>query len=89
MHWANEGAFTGEVSAGMLSRYGCQWVIVAHSERREYFGETEETALKKICAALDAGLDAHLLRRRTAARARKRTERTRCSAANCRAAWDN
>ncbi len=46
---------------------GCQWVIVAHSERRQYFGETEETALKKIYAALEAGLDADLLRRRAAA----------------------
>src|ERR1700733_1058089 len=56
MHWAKEGAFTGEVSAGMLRATGCQWVIVAHSERREYFGETEQTALRKICAALEAGL---------------------------------
>jgi len=56
LHWAKEGAFTGEVSAPMLRATACQWVIVAHSERREYFGETEETALKKIGAALDAGL---------------------------------
>jgi triosephosphate isomerase (TIM) len=56
LHWAKEGAFTGEISAGMLCGTGCKWVIVAHSERREYFGETEATALKKICAALDAGL---------------------------------
>ncbi len=56
LHWAKEGAYTGEVSAGMLLAAGCRWVIVAHSERREYFGETEETALKKLCAALDAGL---------------------------------
>ena len=56
LHWVKEGAFTGEVSAGMLRATGCKWVIVAHSERREYFGETEATALKKICAALDAGL---------------------------------
>ena len=56
LHWATEGAFTGEVSAGMLRAAGCQWVIVAHSERREYFGETEETAFKKIGAALEAGL---------------------------------
>ena len=56
LHWAPEGAFTGEVSAGMLRATGCQWVIVAHSERREYFGETEESALKKIHAALEAGL---------------------------------
>ncbi len=56
LYWATEGAFTGEVSADMLRAVGCQWVIVGHSERREYFGETEETALKKLCAALDAGL---------------------------------
>lgn len=56
LYWAKEGAYTGEVSAGMLSAVGCRWVIVAHSERRQYFGETEETALKKIHAALDAGL---------------------------------
>jgi triosephosphate isomerase len=56
LHWAKEGAFTGEVSAGMLRAAGCRWVIVAHSERREYFGETEETAFKKVCAALEAGL---------------------------------
>jgi triosephosphate isomerase (TIM) len=56
MYWANEGAFTGEISAGMLRATGCQWVIVAHSERREYFGETEATALKKVRAALEAGL---------------------------------
>lgn len=56
LYWAKEGAFTGEVSAGMLSAAGCRWVIVAHSERRQYFGETEESALKKIAAALDAGL---------------------------------
>jgi len=56
LHWAKEGAYTGEVSAGMLRAAGCRWVIVAHSERREYFGETEETAFPKICAALDAGL---------------------------------
>jgi len=56
LHWAKEGAITGEVSAGMLCATGCKWVIVAHSERREYFHETEETAFRKICAALDAGL---------------------------------
>ncbi len=56
MHWAVDGAYTGEVSAGMLRAVGCQWVIVAHSERRQYFGETEETAFKKLCAALKAGL---------------------------------
>jgi triosephosphate isomerase len=56
LHWAKEGAYTGEVSAGMLRATGCRWVIVAHSERREYFGETEETAFKKVVAALEVEL---------------------------------
>jgi triosephosphate isomerase len=54
--WLKEGAYTGEVSAPMLAAAGCQWVIIGHSERREYFGETDETVLKKTVAALDAGL---------------------------------
>jgi len=54
--WLQEGAYTGEVSAPMLAAAGCQWVIVGHSERRHYFGETDETVFKKTCAALDAGL---------------------------------
>ena len=54
--WLKEGAYTGEVSAPMLSAVGCQWVIIGHSERRQYFGETEETVAKKTVAALEAGL---------------------------------
>ncbi len=54
--WAKEGAFTGEISAGMLRAVGCHWVLIAHSERRQYFGETDETACKKTSAALEAGL---------------------------------
>jgi triosephosphate isomerase len=54
--WLKEGAYTGEVSAPMLAAIGCRWVIVGHSERRQYFGETDETVLKKTVAALDAGL---------------------------------
>ena len=54
--WLKEGAYTGEVSAPMLAAIGCQWVIIGHSERRQYFGETDETVLKKIQAALEAGL---------------------------------
>lgn len=54
--WLKEGAYTGEVSAPMLSSIGCRWVIIGHSERRQYFGETDETVLKKTVAALDAGL---------------------------------
>jgi len=56
MHWQNEGAYTGEVSAGMLVEAGCKAVIIAHSERRQFFGETDETANKKVKAALEAGL---------------------------------
>lgn len=54
--WLKEGAYTGEVSAPMLAAAGCRWVIVGHSERRQYFGETDETVFKKTVAALDAGL---------------------------------
>src|SRR5581483_9840080 len=54
--WLKEGAYTGEVSAPMLSAVGCRWVIIGHSERRQYFGETDETVFKKTVAALDAGL---------------------------------
>jgi triosephosphate isomerase (TIM) len=56
MFWAKEGAFTGEVSAAMLKSVGCSHVIIGHSERRQYFGETNETVLKKTLAGLDAGL---------------------------------
>jgi triosephosphate isomerase len=55
-HWEKEGAFTGEISVGMLKELGCQHVIIAHSERRQYFGETNATANKKVKAALAAGL---------------------------------
>jgi triosephosphate isomerase len=53
--WLKEGAYTGEVSASMLVAAGCQWVIVGHSERRQYFGETDESVLKKTAAAVEAG----------------------------------
>ena len=56
LYWASEGAYTGEISGGMLRAVGCRWVLVAHSERRQYFGETDATANRKIVAALDAGL---------------------------------
>jgi len=54
--WLKEGAYTGEVSAPMLAAAGCQWVIIGHSERRQYFGETDESVFKKTVAALNAGL---------------------------------
>ena len=56
MHWEAEGAFTGEISAGMLVEAGCRAVIIAHSERRQFFGETDERANQKVKAALAAGL---------------------------------
>mgnify|MGYP000871473870 FL=1 len=56
LHWASEGAFTGETSPGMLRDVGCRYVIIGHSERRQFFGETDETVCKKIRAALGNGL---------------------------------
>ena len=56
MHWEKEGAFTGEISAEMLKDTGCKFVIIGHSERRQFFGETNETVNKKIFAALDNAL---------------------------------
>jgi triosephosphate isomerase (TIM) len=56
LYWEREGAFTGEVSAKMLVESGCRFVIVGHSERRQYFGETDESVHRKTKAALDAGL---------------------------------
>ncbi|QNK41929.1 triose-phosphate isomerase [Caproicibacter fermentans] len=59
-HWAPSGAFTGEVSAPMLASMGVQYVIIGHSERRTYFGETDLTVNRRIRAALDGGLSAIL-----------------------------
>ena len=56
MHWEKEGAFTGEVSAAMLVSIGITHVIIGHSERREYFGETDDTVNLKLKSALEAGL---------------------------------
>lgn len=55
-HWATSGAFTGEISAPMLKEMGVGYVIIGHSERRQYFGETDVTVQKRVRAALDAGL---------------------------------
>ena len=54
--WEKEGAFTGQISTGMLVEVGCKYTIIGHSERRQFFGETNETVLKKTKAALAVGL---------------------------------
>ncbi len=56
LFWEKEGAFTGEISAPMLIAAGCQYVIIGHSERRQYFGETDETVNQRIKTASTAGL---------------------------------
>jgi triosephosphate isomerase len=56
VHWKEEGAFTGEISAAMLLAVGITHVIVGHSERRQYFGETDDTVNLRLKAALEAGL---------------------------------
>jgi triosephosphate isomerase len=56
LHWEKEGAYTGEISAGMLLAVGCTHVIIGHSERRQYFGETDDTVNLKLKIALEAGL---------------------------------
>ena len=54
VHWEREGAFTGEISAPMIRDTGASWVIIGHSERRQLFGETDETVARKVRAALTA-----------------------------------
>ena len=56
-YWEESGAFTGEVAPSMIKDAGCSFVIIGHSERRQFFGETNETVNKKVKAALKAGLD--------------------------------
>src|SRR5215216_4137348 len=56
MHWEREGAFTGEISAGMLKEAGAEYVIIGHSERRRLFGETDQTVNRRLVAAFGASL---------------------------------
>lgn len=56
VHWEASGAFTGEISAEMLLTSGCKYAIIGHSERRQYFADTDETVNRKLTAALGAGL---------------------------------
>lgn len=57
VHWEKEGAFTSAISPGMIKSTGATYVIIGHSERRQYFGDTDETVNKKVRAALDNGLN--------------------------------
>lgn len=57
MHWEENGAYTGEISAEMLKAVGVEYVILGHSERRQYFAETDETVNKKLKKALEVGLN--------------------------------
>lgn len=57
LFWEPAGAYTGEISAGMLADVGCSHVIIGHSERRQGFGETDDVVDRKVCAALQAGLE--------------------------------
>ena len=83
VHWEAQGAFTGEVSAAMLKDVGCTHVIVGHSERRQFFGETDETVAKKVKAAQGAGLVPIVSKDQTSAslvriaRPKSKKERTR------------
>ena len=56
MHWEPKGAYTGEIAANMLLDAGCSYVIIGHSERRQFFGESDQTVNQKIQSAVDAGL---------------------------------
>ena len=56
VHFAKEGAYTGEVTAAMIAESGAEFVIIGHSERRQYFNETDESVAKKTVVALEAGL---------------------------------
>ncbi len=56
VHWAKSGAFTGEISADMLVELGTEYVVIGHSERRQYFGETDQTVNMRMKAALQQGL---------------------------------
>lgn len=56
IHWADEGAYTGEISGAMLSDFGVRYVVVGHSERRQYFGETDETVNLRLKAAQKHGI---------------------------------
>ena len=70
VHWETSGAYTGEISGAMLTEIGVRYVVVGHSERRQYFGETDETVNARLKAAQLAGLTPIFMRGRNKAAAR-------------------
>jgi triosephosphate isomerase (TIM) len=88
LHWEDQGAFTGEVSAPMLTDAGCSHVIVGHSERRQYFGETDEWVQRKVSAALRHKLTPIVCVGETAAQ-RKRDETLSIVASQVRGGFRN
>ena len=64
MYFEESGAYTGEIAPNMLTDIGVKYVIIGHSERREYFAETDETVNKKVLKAFEHGISNYLLRRK-------------------------
>ena len=62
-HWETSGAFTGEISPSMLTAIGVEYVIIGHSERRTYFGETDITVNKRVCRRITGSPEGYPLRR--------------------------
>ena len=87
VHWEDQGAFTGEISPPMLAKLNVAYVIVGHSERRQYFGETDEMVNKKVAAVLDAGMTPIMCVGETLERARGGRDRRRGRSASCAPAW--
>ena len=87
--WEDQGAFTGEVSCRQLKDVGCKYVIIAHSERRQHFGELDASANLKVRAALKAGLEPILCVGETLAERDAGEAFARGGAAARRAAWRN
>ena len=93
MFWESNGAYTGEISAAMLTDVGCTHVIIGHSERRQYFGETDDTVGRKVRAAFEAGLTPivcvgeSLAQRQANETFAVVAQQIRAGLADCEAAW--
>ena len=86
LYWAKEGAFTGEVSGPMIKACGRTHALVGHSERRQYFGETDETVLKRTSRRAGCRIDSHRVRGRAPGGARERQTPKPCWWASSRGA---